>query len=817
MPYLGRTTLADVVRHLGGRAGLPSSGRELRSTVNQNAAETTSTIRLTPPTGQPGLPDREPVHTSHPANLPADRAGGWAHLESLSYTGAVLWLGGQLVDGLAHAHDRGILHRDLKPANILLADDGRPMLLDFSLAEDTKLRNPAERAAIGGTLPYMAPEQMRAFRDRAGILDARSDIYSLGVILYELLSGRPPFPPRRGPAPIVLPDLLADREQPAPSVRKWNREVSPAVDAIVRKCLAPNPADRYQTAEALREDIDRHLGNLPLKHAPNPSLRERASKWARRHPRMASSGTVAVIAAVLLVALGTGAVYARERTKDLHARVAFADHRASFADAQLFLDDRNQPRPKGDESLAKLRGVLARYAVPEDGTDDRWLSAEEVRRLSDADRERLRGDVGETFYLMAQVSHLRAFGADDQPARSEHLEHAAKWNAAADQYAGERLARSVREQQAEIAHLGGNRGEAERLRHEAARVVAESPRDLFLVGFMLTQRGRHRDALPYLRKSTFLDPKNFSAWFVRGSVHLALGEDDSAVACFTACLALRDDFAPAWLNRGLAQARLRAYELACDDYDRAIALDLDRAEAYIQRAGVRAARGDLRSAEADYGRALETGSTPVRVHFLRAHVRNRLDDKTGAKADRDKGLSLTPTDELSWVGRAETRLADDPKGALADVEEALKLNAFSVPGLQLKAHILGERLGRADDALAVLNRAVEFHPDHVPVRAGRGVELARRGKRDEALRDAAEALLRDTRPPNLYQVACIYALTSKTDPEDKVEALRLLWASLKTGFALDIVDTDTDLDPLRKDAEFKRVVTAARDYAAKMQ
>ena len=141
-------------------------------------------------------------------------------------------------------------------------------------------------------------------------------------------------------------------------------------------------------------------------------------------------------------------------------------------------------------------------------------------------------------------------------------------------------------------------------------------------------------------------------------------------------------------------------------------------------------------------------------------------------------------------------------------------NPFSAPGLQLKAHILGERLNRPDDALAVLDRAVEFHPDHVPTRAGRGVELARRGRRDAALRDAREALLRDTRAPNLYQVGCIYALTSKTHTEDRVEAFRLLWSALKTGFGLDLVDTDTDLDPVRGDPEFRRLVAAARAHHA---
>src|SRR5262249_23342097 len=131
MPYFGRTTLARVVEQLSGRASLPSSGRELKSTLDRLPSETVAS------TGSPRQPATSPPQAD-PA--PAAEAGGWGHMDGLSYVEAVLWLGSQLADGLAHAHERGILHRDLKPANVLLADDGRPMLLDFNLAEDTKLR-----------------------------------------------------------------------------------------------------------------------------------------------------------------------------------------------------------------------------------------------------------------------------------------------------------------------------------------------------------------------------------------------------------------------------------------------------------------------------------------------------------------------------------------------------------------------------------------------------------------------------------------------------------------------------------------------------
>jgi tetratricopeptide (TPR) repeat protein len=809
MPYFGGTTLAQVVQHLSGRATLPSSGRELRSTLHRRTTE--------PGTGAPQPLPPGSAPTAVPAELPllpsSSDPAGWARLEGLSYVGAVLWLGEQLADGLAHAHARGILHRDLKPANVLLADDGRPMLLDFNLAEDTKLRGPsAERAAVGGTLPYMSPEQLGAFFLQTGRLDERCDIFSLGVILFELLTGRHPYPIRSGATRDMIPAMLQDRQQPLANPSSLNRAASPAVDAIICKCLAGNPAERYQSAEHLREDLDRQLNNLPLKHAGNPSRAELVRKWARRHPRLTSSTSVAAVAALLLAGLGVGAVESRAQAKALHARTQFADHRADFRSVQSFLDDRNQSRAVLDESLARLRGLLARYGVPDDGLDDRWLAASDVARLPDDQREKLRGDVGEVFYQMAQVAYLKADAETFLDERAAQLTLASRWHAAAVRYAGARVPRALCEQEAAIAALRGDRANAERLRAEASAMGTPSARDLFLLGAGLAHASRHRDARPYLEQSTQMDPTDHSAWFVRGTVHLALGQNEVAAECFTACLALRDDFAPAWLNRGVAYTRRRFYERALADYDRAIRLDPNLTKAYVARADTREMMEDWKAAEADFTAALEAGSTEVRLYFRRAVAREQLGDKAGAKADREKGLSLEPTDDMSWVARGLARLEADAKGALADAEEALKLNPSCVDALQLKAHILAERFERPEEAEIALDRAVELNPDYVPARAGRGVLLARQGKREAALRDAREALLRDTLPPNLYQVGCIYALTSKTNPEDKPEAFRLLFAALRTGFGLDLVGTDHDLDPLRKDEEFDRLVNGARAF-----
>src|SRR5262249_41959265 len=175
MPYYGRTTLADVLRDLSARPALPRAGLELlraldRPTPAPAGGGETSSI---PPTSQavahepeasarggPSLTLRAGGDLSHRGNNPEGAAAAARTLQGLTYVEAVLWLGRCLADGLAHAHERGIVHRDLKPANVLITDEGQPMLLDFNLAEDTKLRGSAAGALVGGTLPDMAPEQL---------------------------------------------------------------------------------------------------------------------------------------------------------------------------------------------------------------------------------------------------------------------------------------------------------------------------------------------------------------------------------------------------------------------------------------------------------------------------------------------------------------------------------------------------------------------------------------------------------------------------------------------------------------------------------
>ncbi len=211
----------------------------------------------------------------------------------------------------------------------------------------------------------------------------------------------------------------------------------------------------------------------------------------------------------------------------------------------------------------------------------------------------------------------------------------------------------------------------------------------------------------------------------------------------------------------------------------------------------------------DLNRALELGATPTHVYFLRAAVRERAGDREGAKLDRAEGLRRPPTDEMGWLTRGYARMKSDPRAAIDDFDQALKLNVRSLPALQNKAHILS-KLGRNEEAARTLDRAVDLYPDFIPARAGRGVLLARLGQRAAAHKDAVDCLARDNKAMTLYQLAGIYALTSAKNAEDRQQAFRLLSVSLQRGIGFDLLETDRDLDPIRSCPEFQALVEAAR-------
>ena len=234
-----------------------------------------------------------------------------------------------LARAIHYAHQNGIVHRDLKPANVLLTDDGIPKISDFGLAKllerDDRLTQVGD---ILGTPSYMAPEQVRG--DSDGISPA-TDVYALGAILYEMLTGRPPF---KGTTPLSTMEQVSSIEPLAPG--KLQRHTPRDLNIICLKCLQKEPRRRYASALDLADDLRRCLDRQPILARQTPTW-ERAWKWARRRPS-AATALLSILMATMLI-LRRGVVPqcppSRRRAHRTGGRTGLAEQRASrFRTAQ---------------------------------------------------------------------------------------------------------------------------------------------------------------------------------------------------------------------------------------------------------------------------------------------------------------------------------------------------------------------------------------------------------------------------------------------------------------------------------------------------
>jgi eukaryotic-like serine/threonine-protein kinase len=205
-------------------------------------------------------------------------------------------LGGQAAEALEHAHGMGVVHRDVKPANLLVDTRGRLWVTDFGLAHCQSQVGLTMTGDLVGTLRYMSPEQALAQRV---VIDHRTDVYSLGATLYELLTLEPAFP--GSDRQELLRQIAFEEPRPA---RRLNKAIPAELETIVLKALEKNPAERYGTAQELADDLERFLKDEPIR-ARQPTLLQRARKWARRHRPVVTSGVVAtaVVLAIAMVAL----------------------------------------------------------------------------------------------------------------------------------------------------------------------------------------------------------------------------------------------------------------------------------------------------------------------------------------------------------------------------------------------------------------------------------------------------------------------------------------------------------------------------------
>ncbi len=323
--------------------------------------------------------------SSSSLTLPGAGSAARGKAKKLSYWQSVAGVGVQVAEALAYAHNQGILHRDIKPSNLLLDTAGTVWVADFGLARAQEEEGLTHTGDIVGTLRYMPPE---AFEGRA---DARGDLYSLGLTLYELLALRPAFEEKDRQQLIKR----VTTEEP-PRLDRLNPQVPRDLVTIVHKAIDREPEQRYPSAAALAADLQRFLDDEPIK-ARRVSARERLWRWCRHHPGVASL-TAALVLVLVGVTLASVLAAARFDRLARQQAAAAADERQARQAADEAKEHEAALRQQAEEAQKQAE---ANFAQARKAVDDSFTKVSESQLLKVPGMQPLRRDLLQsalTFY-----------------------------------------------------------------------------------------------------------------------------------------------------------------------------------------------------------------------------------------------------------------------------------------------------------------------------------------------------------------------------------------------------------------------------------
>lgn len=643
--------------------------------------------------------------------------------QNLSLAGR-LDLAVQLCDAVQHAHEQGIVHRDLKPANVLVQADGHVKVLDFGIARflpgaTADLETITVRTGAGeliGTLPYMSPEQLAG--DPGGI-DAQCDVYAIGVLLHELLTGQLPFDVR-GRSIADAARIICD-EDPVPlsSIRPALRNLRGDIETIVQTAIEKDRTRRYPTAAALAADLRRHLRSEPILARP-PSTYYRLSKFAHRNRGLVAGVAVAFVV-LLAGAVGTSwlaLVAARDRDLALRqeeaadaARRSEAEQRARaerrFEDvralAGTFIFEveesiRDLPGATASRQLLVTTGLRYLDALAEEVGDEPGLMREVALaygRLGDVQGNMAGANLGDlpgaigSYDKAVRMAARRAAAEPDDPDAALELASLTRQHAAALRSAGRRE-EAMALYAAQVALL------RDLAQAHPARPDIEDPLALALadMGRMYADAGRLAEAIESLEqyerhvrgrveagRAGANDRRNRVVILGQmAGMHHRLGRMDDAerlfLAALDAALVLHAEHAGSGATAATLGSTHRALGLFLVDTDR-----IEEARSHLQE-DLRI-REALAAADPEDLRALRHLGI---AHYAMGHAFLR-------SAQYEAGLAHW----RSFAGTSERGLARTPDYTLLHLDLAIALRGI---GDSLR------HLGRLDEALAVLRRRV---------------------------------------------------------------------------------------------------------------
>jgi tetratricopeptide (TPR) repeat protein len=534
--------------------------------------------------------------------LSLEYLGGGSLLGKVAGTAQPQREAARLVETLAravhYAHQHGILHRDLKPNNVLLTADGTPKIIDFGLAKilDAGI-GPTRSETWLGTPSYMAPEQAAGDIKKVG---APCDIYSLGAILYELLTGRPPF---QGTTALSILEQVRTQEPVPP--RSIERSVSVDLETICLKCLEKDPAKRFPSAEALADDLRCFLEERPIRARP-VSVWRRLWRQARRRPALVAGAlSAAALVFLLLIAWSyfrAAGQLARHGAEEKYQQFVQRRNEALVYgllapdEGALFLGAEAAANLKRAESAARQALALAGLeAAPETAAlAPGFPAARETEMAADC------------YTMLLVLASVR--GQQPLPPGKERQEH--YWEALRILDRAQQLGFQTRAYHLRRAQILGRLGEQEEARKDNERAAFLAPKcalDHFLVGEDQYRRGDWEQAMKSFQRALAIQPAHFWAQFFLAVCHLKMQHWEAAKAGWNACLSQQPDFVWAYLFRSFANEQLRALSEAEADFEKALQLKPNEDACYVlflTRGILYFNQGELEQAAADFRLAL---------------------------------------------------------------------------------------------------------------------------------------------------------------------------------------------------------------------